>query len=223
MSIDDKENLIYNRATRLNASTLGVLVGLAAVEHGYFEILQGNLAPGGLIIDAIGPAQELWAGASEPALTIIPNFIITGSLAMIIGLIYTIWAAVFIDRKYGAWIMLLLSIILFLVGGGFGPLSIGIFISILATRINKPLTWWRGHLSSAARDFLALCWPWSLIVYVLVYIVSVEVAIIGWPLVRFIGEDTTFVFLYAIGPIMLVLMLLMILSGFAYDIENLND
>lgn len=221
--MEDKKTIIYNRATRLAASTLGVLVGLAAIEHGYFEILQGNLAPGGLIIDAIGPAQELWAGASEPALTIIPNFFITGILAMIFGLIYTIWSAFFIDRKYGAWIMLLLSIILFLVGGGFGPLSIGIFISILATRINKPLTWWRAHLSAAARDFLPKCWPWSLILYVLIYILSVEVAIIGWPLVRFFGEDTTFVFLYAIGPIMLVLMLLMILSAFAYDIENLND
>jgi hypothetical protein len=41
-------------ATRAVASTLGVLVGLAGIEHGFFELLQGNVTPSGIMIDAIG-------------------------------------------------------------------------------------------------------------------------------------------------------------------------
>lgn len=94
-------NAVYNRAPRLTTSTLGVLVGLAAIEHGYLEILQGNIPPDGFIIDAIGPAQEICQGASETAFTIIPNYTATGILAILIGLIFTIWAALFVDRKSG--------------------------------------------------------------------------------------------------------------------------
>lgn len=53
-------------ATRVVTSTLGVLVGLAGVEHGVFEILQGNVAIGGFMIDAIGPAQKLWENVVHP-------------------------------------------------------------------------------------------------------------------------------------------------------------
>ena len=103
-------------ATRAVASTFGVLVGLAGIEHGFFEMLQGNVTPNDIMIDAIGPAQRFWEYATEPALTIIPNFLITGILAMIFGLLVTIWAYAFIDKKYGARILFLLSIILWLVG-----------------------------------------------------------------------------------------------------------
>ncbi|UCE29570.1 MAG: hypothetical protein JSV85_02295, partial [Candidatus Bathyarchaeota archaeon] len=62
-------------ATKTVASTFGVLVGLAGIEHGFFEMLQGNVTPNDIMIDAIGPEQKFWEYASEPALTIIPNFL----------------------------------------------------------------------------------------------------------------------------------------------------
>lgn len=34
-------------ATKAVASTFGVLVGLAGIEHGFFEMLQGNVTPSG--------------------------------------------------------------------------------------------------------------------------------------------------------------------------------
>ena len=49
-----------NHATKTVASTFGVLVALAGVEHGTFEVLQGNMAPKDIMIDAIGPAQKSW-------------------------------------------------------------------------------------------------------------------------------------------------------------------
>lgn len=104
----------FNSATRAVASTLGVLVGLAGVEHGFFELLQGNVTPSDLMIDAIGPSQRFWEYGTERALTVVPNFFVTGILAIVFGLLVTIWAGWFIDRKYGAGVLMLLSIVLWL-------------------------------------------------------------------------------------------------------------
>src|SRR3972149_819508 len=129
-------------ATRVTASTLGAIVGLAGMEHGFFELLQGNATTSGLVIDAIGPAHKLWSGATEPALTLIPNFLVSGILAMTVGFLVTIWAVAFVHKKGGAIVLLLLSIVLFLVGGGSPPIFLGVVASAVATRINKPLKWW---------------------------------------------------------------------------------
>lgn len=42
---------VHVNATKAVASTLGVLAGLAGVEHGYFETLQGNVTPIGRMIE----------------------------------------------------------------------------------------------------------------------------------------------------------------------------
>lgn len=80
-----------NHATKTVASTFGVLVGLAGIQHGIFEILQGNVVTNDFMIDAIGTEQMFWEYATETALTIIPNFLITGIFAVIFGLLVTIW------------------------------------------------------------------------------------------------------------------------------------
>ena len=100
-------------ATRGVASTLGILVGLAGIEHGYLEVLQGHVRPEGMMIDAIGPSQRLWEFATETALTVVPSFLLTGVLAMIVGLVLVIWAAAFVHTRCGPGVLLLLSIILF--------------------------------------------------------------------------------------------------------------
>ncbi len=112
-------------ATRIVASTLGGIISIAGVMRGCFEILQGNHAPSGLVFNAIGPGQRIWEFATLHALTLVPNLLATGILAVLVGLLGAIWAVVFIDRKSSPWIMFVLSIILFLVGGGFGPPSMG--------------------------------------------------------------------------------------------------
>jgi len=155
MYMEDKKILTENSAARAIASIYGVIVGLAGIEHGYFEILQGNVAPSGIMIDAIGPANKMWEGASERALTVIPNYFVTGIIAMIVGLIVIIWSAAFIQRKYGSLILILLSIVLLLFGGGIAPIDLAIIAGVVATRINKPLTWWRTHLPVNVRHILA--------------------------------------------------------------------
>jgi hypothetical protein len=112
-----------NNSTRFVASTIGVYAGLLGGVHGYFELLQGDIAPGSIGINAIGaPCQGgvVWH-ACLPAMTLVPNFLVTGVLAIIISLIIVVWAAVFIQRKNGGLILILLSILMLLVGAGFIP------------------------------------------------------------------------------------------------------
>ncbi len=220
MQMEDIRALINTNATRVVASTFGVLVGLAGIEHGYFELLQGDVRPGSIMIDAIGPAQRFWEYGTERALTIIPSFLVTGILAMVFGLLVVIWAGAFVHRKNGAGVLLLLSIMLFLVGGGFGPIFLAILASATATRIDKPLKWWRAHLPVNVRGFLTKLWPWSIVASVLLFVISVEIAIFGYPLVWFFGTDTTFTIQYTSAYIMLGLMLLSVLTGFAHDIQK---
>ena len=210
-------------ATRVVASSIGVIGGLAGIGHGFFEMLQGNVTPSSIVINAIGPAQKLWPEATLHAFTIIPNFFITGICAMIVGLLIVIWAGAFIDRKYGARVLLLLSIILFLVGGGFGPTFVAIIASLTATRINKPLKWWRTHLPSNLQNILVKLWPWALITYLLLFLSSVGIAIFGIPLVWFLSADTTYSILLNLGPISDVFLLVAILTAFAYDIQKHTD
>ncbi|MHA2277603.1 MAG: hypothetical protein ACXAC2_17625 [Candidatus Kariarchaeaceae archaeon] len=209
-------------AIRVVASTLGVLVGLAGIEHGFFEMLQGNVAPSSMWIDAIGPNQRIWKYATETAITIVPNYFWSGVLAMVIGFLVTVWAVLFIDRKYGARILLVLSIILWLVGGGYGPIFFTIFAAITATRINKPFTWWDRHLSEQVRGFLVKLWPWSVLTLMITFWAGVEIAIFGYPLLWFVNADITYGIQWICGISALGLMFVAIFSAIAYEIQKVN-
>jgi hypothetical protein len=118
--------------TRAAASIVGVFAGLGGASHGPGEMLQGNVAPSGIMIEA-WPELTM----TQPAMTIIPNFLITGILAIILGLIVAVWAAAFVQRKNGGLILILLSIIMLFVGGGMIPPMFGVAAGIIGTRI-KP-------------------------------------------------------------------------------------
>ena len=121
--------------TKVSASILGIFAGIGGgVFHGIGEILQGSTTPNGIMIQAY-PSMQATAG--EPALTLVPNFILTGILAIIMGLIVTIWASAFIGRKNGGLILILFTIIMLLVGGGIVPAIIGIFGGIIGIKIRS--------------------------------------------------------------------------------------
>jgi len=89
------------KATRIIAASFGILAGFGGLEHGYFEILQGNVRPESLMIASMGAPcvpEEIW-NACEPAMTIIPNFLVTGILAMLLGLVTMVWAVAFVQRQ----------------------------------------------------------------------------------------------------------------------------
>jgi hypothetical protein len=212
--------LSHNRATKTVASVFGVLVGLAGIQHGIFEILQGNTATNDIMIDAIGPDQRVWEFATETALTIIPNFLITGVLAVFFGLMVTIWAGAFINKRYGVRIFGILSLILWLVGGGFAPIFMSILGFAAATRINNPLKWWHEHLPINLRGFFYRLWPWTIIIYVLVFAIGVEIAIFGYPLLWIFNADITYTIQWTSALIMVMLWPISIITALAYDIQK---
>jgi len=203
-----------NRATRITASALGISAGIASIEHGYFEVLQGNAKPDGLFIVSMGPPCDpdiIW-NACEPALTIIPDFFITGILAIIFGILTIIWSLGFLQRKHGGGILVLLSIGILLFGGGLFPPFIGIVASIIATRIQNPLTWWRGHAESTASRSLVKLYPWAIIIYLCI--------ILGQFIVGYFFNDF---FKSVMGITVLLILGFLLLSGlsaFAYDAKR---
>jgi hypothetical protein len=153
------------KATRIVASWLGLLAGVSGLEHGYFEILQGNTKPSTFMFASMGPPcvpERIW-NACEPAMTVLPNFLVAGILTVILGLLVMTWSAAFVQRKNGGRVLILLSVILLLLGGGFFPPLIGIVGGVAGTRINKPL----GRKPAGSMLlFAARLWPWPLVVLI---------------------------------------------------------
>lgn len=142
---------------------------------------------------------------------------------MSIGLLMIIWAALFIKKKYGARILFLLSITLFLVGGGFAPLPVALLASFVATSINNPLNWWRTHLPENIQNILVKLWPWDVIIAIFLFLFAVFVAIFGYPVLWFLSADQTVSCNLIIGLIDLGIMVLSILSAISYDIQSSPD
>jgi hypothetical protein len=187
---------------------------LLGLEHGYFETQQGNVAPNALLINAIGPpCQPATAWHScEPAITLIPSFLITGVLAMVVAVVVLIWSAAFVQRDHGGVVLLLLMILLFLVGGGLIPLFFGVVAGIAGTKIGAPLPWWRAHLPTGTARVMVRLWPWILIAYLAWVSASWFVGSAFGDLMLLLGP------LAAVGtPVLLVLILV---TSFAYDIQT---
>ena len=210
-------------ATRVVIAGFAMLCGFTGIIAGFFEILQGNVAPDGLIISTIGPEYNLWRtyGISElmetySALTVIPNFFITGILAIIASCLVMIWGVGFIHRKHGVTIFFLLSIFQFLVGGSF-VMDLALITTVTATRINKPLTWWKNNLPINVRGFLAKTWIWSMIAYSLISATMLGITFFGVNDVYF--QDL----LGILAGLMFAPLILMIVGGFAYDIKRKHE
>lgn len=149
-------------ATKAVAMWLGIAAGLAGLEHGYFEILQGSTRPASLAFPSMGPPCDpavIW-NACEPAMSILPSFLATGILAMLLGLAMIVWSVAFVQRKHGGLVLILLSVALLLFGGGLFPPLIGLIGGAAGTRINRPVS---GNPGRVTR-FAAKLWPWPLVV-----------------------------------------------------------
>lgn len=114
---------------RVAAIALGIFTGLGGATHGPGAMLQGSVAPRNIAFQAW---PSLTALGGEPAMTIIPNLLVTGILTIIVGVLLAVWAAKFISRKHGGLVLILLAIVLLLVGGGIVPPLFGITVGVIA-------------------------------------------------------------------------------------------
>lgn len=181
-------------ALRITATTFGVLAGLAGMTHGVGEVLQGSVAPDGIVIHSWtrGPIATNLGG--EPAMTLVPNLLVTGVLALLVGLALVVWSIGFVHRKGGGWVLIALSVAMLLVGGGLAPPVIGILAGVAGTGAGAPLFWWRRRLSAGAQRGLARAWPW---VYGVTLLNGLFLAIGSVALVYLIGLDNPDLFVYS--------------------------
>jgi MFS family permease len=203
-----------NNALRVVALAFGVGAALLGFEHGYFETLQGDVPTNGVLISAIGPpCQQATAWhACEPAFTLLPSFLVSGLLAMAIAVVVMVWAAAVAPRRHGGAALLVFVIALFLVGGGFVTLLIGVVGVVAATQIDAPLTWWQAHLRGGLAGALVRLWPWLLIAYV-------AWAVASWLIGAAFGELMLRLTpaVSAVTPLVLILILV---SAIAHDAQR---
>jgi hypothetical protein len=205
---NQKESSNMRKATRIVATTFGLLAGIAGMGHGITEILQGNIRPAGWMFPSIGSPcvpEQVWH-ACEPAMTLLPNLLVAGLLTVMLGLLIMVWSVLFIQRRNGGGLLILLSIVLLLAGGGFFPPLIGIVGGLAGTGIHKPLG---DKPAGSLLHFSAKLWPWPLVLFV--------TWLLGQYLVGYFFND----FLKSImGFALLLIVVLMPLSihtGYAHD------
>lgn len=207
-----------SNATEVTIATFGVLAGLAGIEHGIGEVLQGNRAPDGIVIESWPDSALFQVVGGEPAMTIVPNLLLSGILAILISLIFILWSTKFVQRKHSGLVLIFLSLVMLLVGGGFGPPLLGIIVGIAATRMHAPFTWWRAHLSRSAQRLLSHLWPWAFAAAVLAWLLVMPGSML---LDYFVGlnDRTMYTFIFsAFG-----LLLMTIVAGFARDMQRQTD
>jgi hypothetical protein len=206
-----------NKVTKIIVATLASIFGLSGMSHGFSEILQGNTPTGGMFIAAIGEAQRMWPHGDEYAFSLIPNFLVTGIVAVLVSLAIVVWSIGFTHKKHGATILFLLFVLLLLVGGGVAQIIFFPFICLVSTRINKPLKWWRKVLPVQIYKPLGKLWPWCLAMVSFLFVFALQIAITGFvPGMRDPEKILSFT-MFCLGLAAMILPLTFI-SGFAQDI-----
>lgn len=152
-----------NTAVRATIGAFGVINTIAAFEHGLGEALQGNTPPGGTFILSWPNAPFFQIHGGEPAMTLIPNLLVSGILSMLLSLAFLAFATWYSGRAYAGPVLILISILLLLVGGGFGPPILGLILgAALSAATLRKLPTQGARLSGWVR-FLGRQWPWLLI------------------------------------------------------------
>jgi hypothetical protein len=146
-------------AAERTAVAFGILAGLGGLTHGIGEVLQGNVRPAGVIINSWtqGPIATNMGG--EPGMTVMPNLLVTGVLTIVISLAVVACAVLVRGRRKGR-ALIVLSVLMLLVGGGFGPPILGILAGVAGMGMGRPVGWWRESLPAGVWRALGGSWPW---------------------------------------------------------------
>ena len=213
--MENKSTPINKSAARITASTFGFLSGLGGITHGIGEIRQGNVTSSEIVVNSWtqGPIATNMGG--EPAMAIVPNLLITGLLTIIFSLAVIVWSVMFVQRKQGGLVLVLLSIAMLLVGGGFAPPVMGILAGVAGLGINAR-KWWGTRLPINIQHFLAKSWLWIFGICLINGLFLVVGSII---LVYYFGLNNPDLFVYSFF-FAIVCLLLCIFTGAAYDVQK---
>jgi hypothetical protein len=149
-----------NKTTMTLFLTLGILAGIMGIEHGIGEVLEGYRPTESVFILSWPDSAFFEIMAGEPAMTIIPNYLVTGLLAIFLsGAFLIVLVKPGLNRK-AITILFVLLVLMLLMGGGFGPPILGTIAVLIALKRNSPLKLWR-KLPSKFHTVLSRLWPWS--------------------------------------------------------------
>lgn len=210
-----------NAATRVVVSSFGMLLGISSMDHGVLEMMQGNFPTPGSFVKALGPGHSwtLWVHGSEPAFTIVHNFLLTGILATVMGIVLITWSAGFIERRGGATVFLVISVASFLTGGGLAQVLLFMLNWAAATRIRASLGFWQRIMPTALRRILARVWGLALISAAILFLAALEIATIGYfPGLPHETQALTRI-LWRLAAAIITAVVLAIVAGFARDLE----
>lgn len=212
-----------NNKTRITASVMGVLLGLSGIlNHGLFEILQGNKPMNGFFIEAISEAHRFWIHGTETAFTIIHNYLATGIAVVLTGLAVVYWSIKYIHTKNGPTVFILLMILLTLVGGGIGYVILFVPTWAFATRVNSSLEWWERKLPPQLRRSLSALWFYFLLATSAAWLIVMEMGIFGY----FPGQeypDTILNIVFTFVFLSVFLACVTFICAYAGDIEEKNS
>jgi hypothetical protein len=142
---------------------LGTVIGVSGAIHGVYSILKGNAPTGGMLLPSIG------------AFTIVQNYLLTGILAVALGIAVVVWAIVFIDRVHGPAVFVALCAALFLVGGGIAEVAFIVLTALVSTRIHHPLDGWQRAASSRLGLALSRLWPYAMGMAISVFLIGYSI------------------------------------------------
>jgi hypothetical protein len=208
-----------NRATQNVVRGFGLILSLAGFEHGIGEILQGNTSTNDIFIQSWGDSELFSILSGEPAMTLIPNFLVSGILTIILSCLAAAWCLFFLAKSRSSLVLLLLSVALLLVGGGFGPPLVGIIIGLAGTQLDSDFSWLKSLRSKSLFRTAARIWPFSLALGLACYLYLFPVSIILWG-----AWDIFIAEMIAIAGILAFLMIFVsILSAYSFDTINAGE
>ena len=148
-------------ALRTVASVFGVLAGIGGITHGIGEVLQGNVAPDGLFFDSWVEGPIATGMGGDPAISLVPNLLVTGILTLVVSVVVIVWAVAFVGRPRGGLVLVLLSVVLLLVGGGVGSPVVGFLAGLAGIGSGRSLAGFQARLPGRVRAVLGRLWPWA--------------------------------------------------------------
>lgn len=152
-------------AARTTVRVLGAVAAFTGVEHGVGEVTQGRGAPPALVFESWPHVDAFDPLNGEPAMSLVPDLLVSGVLSIVVALLLGL-TAVRADRAHLGAVLIGLSLVLLLVGGGFGPPFLGVLVGLLARRANLPASRRPGWFSGV----MARAYPWPLVVAVVCFV-----------------------------------------------------
>lgn len=197
----DKYDFKASNSILISTIVLIIYAAIIGFIHGVGEMLQAGSKSSSYFIYALDVADpdKVWH-AGLPAFSLMPDFLISGIITVLISTIIVVFVYLLIESNYFKFLPLLF-ILLFLFGGGFVPPFIGILSSTYyAIKRNRNMN---EKQTSFIRNLIAKLW----IYLISVIIVSLPSSwILGWIFPAFILQvsSATFIMFNIILPILIL-------------------